>query len=274
MKRISLWLVLLALTPDVTEAYYYYYVPARYRIHYSPYALRYGSSGLVPGGLDYSVYAFDYSHTGLVYEGTRYTPYALQYGSTGLITDYYAYPYPMPYGYPCTVINNYYGCRPARRPPPGKAPGTSPQYETPNSSSTDGMNAIRQYLRAKGFNGVSVNRILRIDNALVSVDFTLRDQNLLIKYWDPKQVERLSGTDAKSCASAAQQKVYAKYKQDWDRFAQQYRQSGGEIYNVDASDQETIVAALQACPRLEGVPNAEGCGGGPQTGTAPMYAKN
>jgi len=264
MKRISLWLVLLALTPDVTEAYYYYYVPARYRIHYSPYALRYGSSGLVPGGLDYSVYAFDYSHTGLVYEGTRYTPYALQYGSTGLVYDYYyAYPYMMPYGYPGTVINNYYyGCRPKCR-PPRSAPGTNPQYAPPDSdsSSTDGMGTIRQYLRARGFDGASVNRILRIDNVLVSVDFTLRDRNLLIKYWDPKQVDRLSGTDAKSCASATQQKIYAKYKQDWDRFAQQYEQTGGEIYQVNASDQETIVAALQACPRLG-------------TGAAPMYAKN
>jgi len=262
MKRISLWLVLLALTPDVTEAYYYYYVPARYRIHYSPYALRYGSSGLVPGGLDYSVYAFDYSHNGLVYVGTRYTPYALQYGSTGLIYDYYVYPYPMPYGYPCTVINNYYGCT-AKRRPPGNAPRTNPQYAPPdsNSSSTDGMGTIRQYLRARGFDGASINRILRIDNVLVSVDFTLRDQNLLIKYWDPKQVERLSSTDTTSRASTTQQKIYAKYKQDWDRFAQQYEQTGGEIYQVNASDQETIVAALQSCPRLE-------------TGAAPIYAKN
>lgn len=119
------------------------------------------------------------------------------------------------------------------------------------------MDVIRQHLHAKGFASVSINRVLRIDNQLVSVDVLVQDRNLLIKYWNPQEVEQLNTKEA------FKQKAYAKYKDDWDRYAEQYKQTGGEVYTVSAAEPETIVAALESCTKL--APVAQ-----PST----LYAKN
>ena len=63
MKRISFWLVLLALTPGITEAYCY--SSYCYGVRYSPYAFNYRHSGLV-SGVDYTPYAYTYRNSGLV----------------------------------------------------------------------------------------------------------------------------------------------------------------------------------------------------------------
>lgn len=244
MKRISIWLVLLALTPGIAEAWHYHHVPPRYRVHYSPYALSYDHSGLVPGGLDYSMHKVDYHNSGLVFEGTRYSPYALSYHHSGLIQDYYrasapyAYPaYPVVYAVTQTVrrdtdsstrLTRY--TRSVRRSTPRKA---------------DGMDIIRQHLRARGIDAPGVNRILRIDSELVSVDFMLADRNLLIKYWNADAMETLNA------AEGSRRKACEKYKRDWETFATQFEQRGGEIFHVTASDAQTIVAALESCPKLD-----------------------
>ncbi len=121
------------------------------------------------------------------------------------------------------------------------------------------MDVIRQHLRGRGFAVVSIDRILRVDNQLISVDVLIKDRNLLIKYWNSEELERLSTKEA------FKQRVYAKYKQDWERFAEQYRQAGGEIYTVNASEPQTIVAALESCPKL---------GPGPGGSTPVLFAKN
>ena len=121
------------------------------------------------------------------------------------------------------------------------------------------MDIIRQHLRGRGFASVSIDRILRVDNQLVSVDVLVKDRNLLIKYWNLEELERLGTKEP------FKQKVYAKYKQDWERFAEQYRQTGGEIYTVSASEPQTIVAALESCTKL-------GPGNGLQTPV--LYAKD
>jgi len=259
MKRTSILLVLLALTPGIAQAWYYHHVPPRYRVHYSPYALSYDHSGLVPGRLDYSMYRVDYHNSGLVSEGVRYTPYALSYNHSGLIQDYhrvsapYAYPaYPVVYavtqnvrGGPCcadsriaqgngrdtdssTRLTRY--TRPIRRSRPREA---------------DGMDIIRQHLRARGIDAPEVNRILRIDSELVSVDFMLANRNLLIKYWNPDAMEMLNA------AEGSRRKASEKYKRDWESFAAQFKQRGGEIVYVTASDAQTIVAALESCTKLD-----------------------
>jgi hypothetical protein len=106
------------------------------------------------------------------------------------------------------------------------------------------MDVIRQHLRSRGCTAVSIDRILRVDDQLISVDVLVKDRNLLIKYWNSQEVERLSTKET------FKQKVYAKYKQDWDRSAEQYQRTGGEIYTVSGSEPQTIVAALEFCPRL------------------------
>jgi len=267
MKRISIWLVLSAFLAGSAEATYY--IPSRYRVHYSPHALSYGHTGLIPGGLDYSLHAVNYGSSGLVYEGALYTPHALQYGGTGLVESYYVYipAYPLLYGYPCPIINyNCYGSAPARhrhRAAPQDHYPSSPQdneQEPPTtvgpsqSRQEDALNIIRQYLRDKNCADASINHILRFNNRLVSVDFTLRDRNLIIKYWNPKEVGRLSGAETQSRVPLYQQRVYEKYQQEWEHCARQHEAQGGEIYYVQACDRETIVPALQACPKLEASP--------------------
>ncbi len=259
MKRISLWLVLLALTPGIAQAWYYHHVPPRYRVHYSPYALSYDHSGLVPGRLDYSMYKFGYHSSGLVFEGVRYTPYALNYDHSGLIQDYYHVS--APYAHPAHPVV-YAVTQTVRRGPRGADSRVAQGNRRDTGSSTrltrhtrsvprdrlrkaDGMDIIRQHLRARGIDAPAINRILRIDSELVSVDFMLADRNLLIKYWNPDALEMLDA------AEGARRKACKKYKRDWESFAARFEQRGGEILHVTASDAQTIVAALESCPKLD-----------------------
>lgn len=275
MKRILLCAMLPAWMPGITEAYY----NNGSGVHYSPYALNYESSGLVPGYVTYSPHALSYERSGLIDEYTQYTPYALSYYGSGLVPGYGVCPalivdLVIPVGGVPFRHVSHAGTRapsPVHRAAPapvrpvhppahhGPGPRPAPRCSSPNGGPRhDGMDVIRQHLRGRGFASVSINRILRVDDQLVSVDVLVKDRNLLLKYWNPEEVERLGTKDA------AQQRVYAKYKQDWERFAQGYQQTGGEIYTVSASAPETIVAALESCPKL-------GPGNGGQTTV--LYAK-
>lgn len=217
MKRISLLVALVALTPGAAHAYY------GSGVRYSPYALSYHSSGLVRGDAEY-------------------TPYALSYHNSGMVAGYGI----SPFAYPALIV-------PLARVPfivPRVPPvvrrhaqnGTGPQSRSP--ASVDPMHTIRQHLRAKGFDSLNIDRILRVDDQLVSVDFHVQDRNLLIKYWNPQEVQGLSAKEF------SKQVAYARYKENWERYAQQYRQDGGEIYCINASEPQAIVAALDSCPRL------------------------
>lgn len=259
MKRTSIWLVLLALTPGIAEAWYYHHVPPRYRVHYSPYALSYDHSGLVPGRLDYSMYKVDYHNSGLVFEGVRYTPYALSYNHSGLIRDYYhvsapyAYPaYPVVYAVtqsacraPCYADNGI--AQKSRRDGDSgrRAHGYARSVSRGRLQEADGMDIIRQHLRARGIDAPGIDRILRVDSELVSVDFMLADRKLLIKYWNPDAMALLNA------AEGSRRKACEKYKRNWESFAAQFEQGGGEIFYVTASDAQTIVAALESCTRLD-----------------------
>ncbi len=256
MKRISSWprrgyaqaglrlwvlIVLLAFTPGIAHAWYYgsYYEGVRY----SPYALSYYHSGLIPGYVHYSPYALNYRSSGLIDVGAQYTPYALSYYNSGLVQDYGICP-----GYATTFVFPARGVHHSSRPPTihRVSPVVRRQAQAPPrpAPKQDGLDVIRRHLHAKGFPSACIDRILRVDNQLVSVNFLLKDRNLLIKYWNPQELERL-GTKENY-----QQKACAKYQEDWERYAQQYRQTGGEIYTISASEPETIVAALDSCTRL------------------------
>jgi hypothetical protein len=249
--------MLLALTPGITEAYCY--SSCYGGVRYSPYALSYEHSGLVPSGVDYSPYALTYGRSGLVYECTQYTPYALSYYSSGLVPGYGICSYG-DCGYPVFDARVRRVSHAAPRAPRAPQPIRRCAQDTPRPiRPPDGMDVIRRHLQAKGFTSVSIDRILRVDNQLVSVDILVKNRNLLIKYWNPQEVERLSTKEA------FKQKAYAKYKQDWEQFAEQYKQAGGEVYTVSASEPETIVAALESCTKL-----APGKG----VQTPALYAKN
>ena len=168
MKRISLWLVLLALTPGVSEAYGY---GSYCGVRYTPYALTYRHSGLVSGYVDYTPYAYTYRKSGLV------PGYGVCYGSS------------LDYGYP--VIGKPFKRFPRTAFRPSRPIRRLAQNTAPSVRPPDGVDIIRQHLRAKGIASVNINRIFRIDNQLVSVDVLVKDRNLLIKYWNPQEIEAL-----------------------------------------------------------------------------------
>jgi hypothetical protein len=218
MKRIFICAAFLAFLPGITKAYYY----CGYGVRYSPYALSYRSSGLVPCGVEY-------------------TPYALSYRSSGLVCGYGICYYGGGYAYAYPKIHHGVGHAARFAPPAGRrcAQNTARPPRPP-----DGMATIRQHLHAKGVTTVNIDRILRVGDQLLSVDFLVKDRNLLIKYWNPKGIEQLSTQEA------YKQKAYTQYKETWEKLAAQFQQKGGEIYYVNASDPQTIVAALDSCPKL------------------------
>ena len=223
MKRISVCVVLLAFLPGIGKAYYY----CGYGVRYSPYAL-------------------SYYHSGLVRSDAEYTPYALNYYHSGLVPGY---------GIPCYGGGYGYAIRGAHR---GlavhRAPSTvhhapivvhrGAQGTARPARPPDGMAIIRQHLHARGLTFVDIDRILRVEDQLLSVDFLVKDRNLLIKYWNPEGIEQLSTKEP------FKQKAYAKYKENWEQFAGQFQQKGGEIYYVNGSEPQAIVAALESCPGL------------------------
>jgi hypothetical protein len=241
MKRISIGLVILALSPAVTQAYWGCWCGVRY----SPYALSYRHSGLVDGSV-------------------AYTPYALSYRNSGLVEGYGVCPTTFGFAFPAVGVRHGFV---GRRHVSGRTAHISfrrfsaaDPSPAPRPPAPDGLNTIRQYLRGRGFANASVNRILRIDNKLVGADFTLADQKLVIRYRDPQAVEQLSSQPA------SVQRRYEQHERASESYAAQYRQAGGEIYCVEASDPQTIVASLQSCPRLDT--------GNDLASRPVMYAKN
>jgi len=235
MKRILVCVALLAFLPGITKAYY----GCGYGVRYSPYALSYHHSGLVPCGVEYTPYAFNYRNSGLV-PGYGVCNYGGGYG--------FAIPGAFHGRATCAV----------RRAPSGARRSAQNSVRPPRPP--DGMAIIRQHLHAKGLTFVDIDRILRVEDQLLSVDFLVKDRNLLIKYWNPEGIEQLSTKEP------FRQKAYATYKENWEKFAEQFQQRGGEIYYVNASEPQTIVAALDSCPKLSPGP------GTPIQQT--LYAKN
>ncbi|MGE5294709.1 MAG: hypothetical protein ACM3VT_07760 [Solirubrobacterales bacterium] len=225
MKRTSLWLVLLALTPGISKAWY-----GSYCVRYTPYALTYQHSGLV-SGVDYTPYAFTYRSSGLV----------PGYGISCESFANFAYPvraaHPARYGRPVS-----HGSRPVRR----HAQAVPEPVRPPN-----GMNTIRQHLLAKGIQSAGIDQILMVNNEIISVDFLLRDRNLLIKYWNPKGIEALTAE------GGPRLKSYENYRRNWAEVAAEHEKNGGQIYYVEASDAQTIVASLNSCSVLNAAPETE-----------------
>jgi hypothetical protein len=244
MKRISLCAALLAFVPGITEAYY----GCGYGVHYSPYALSYHNSGLIPCDVEYTPYALSYHNSGLVYG----------YG----ICDYgygFAIGVPRHAAIRGTTVRTASHSRSFAQ----AAPRAAQPCARATTCRSDPVATIRQHLQTKGFAAARIDRVLCVNNALVSVDVMVKERNLLIKYWNPEEVQRLTAQET------VNQKVYARYKQNWERFAQQYQQAGGAIYTVNASEPQTIVAALESCSRL-----APPAPGNNAPGPTVLYAKN
>lgn len=278
MKRISVLAIsLLTILPGLTKANVYYYNP-QYRLRwspyahglvwgkakYSPYAKKYGNSGLVNYRLKYSPYAKKYGNTGLVYDNVRFSPYAFGFKSSGLIADPWghSYDYYRSQRYlstkPCIVVcysTSRLSCPSAGRStttynrtknnswaklaaPQAKIERLKSQREKIQAAKEySGKDIISGYLSLKNID-YRMNRILSIENNLISVDFILTDKNTIIKYWNPEKILALQKENDPRI------RTYENYLESYKNFAGEYLDSGGQIYQIITADETEILTKL------------------------------
>ncbi len=271
MKRISVFaIVMLVVVPGITKARYR--TSVRYRVRYSPYAFSYNHSGLVCGNVRYSPYAFSYNHSGLVHRNVRYSPYAFSYNNSGLIADHCGYSYGPRYLYHDRCRRDLDGCT-ARRAFCASNRKSSSSFVKAKKScggklkvrrekvrrlrgsgkeinvtrQEDAKKIICRYLKGKNIDGFEMNRLLKIDNETASVNFLFKDRNLIIKYWNPEQIQSLSQQPGYKTA------FYEKYEQAWRDFCEKYEETGGKVYQIKSSDEKEILAKLELCHELNDV---------------------
>ena len=264
MKRISLLtMIIVAVLPTVSRAYNY--CPVQYRTRWSPYAF-----GLVSGDVRYSPYAYKYGHSGLVPGNVRYSPYAFSYKHSGLVTDYWcgAGWYSRPFYYeacrvPAAVSYNSY-----------QSPGDCGHRQTNLSDQkqrnfeeklearkqrirsvrqskkqinkkiqTNGMEIISKYLKNNNID-FRIDRILAISNMTISVDFLIKDKNIIIKYWNPEEILLLKQQPE------YKRNCYEKYLTEWKGFCQEYMKTGGKIHQIVSAKEQEILAKLMLCDEL------------------------
>jgi len=265
MKRISLLaIVLLMVLPGVTKSRTYTQV--RYRTRWSPYAF-----GLISGDVYYSPYAFRHGHSGLVSGNVRYSPYAFGIRRSGLVVDPWHYAtgriYALHYRTCCPTVAVDCGAYHPHRACTQKRSGFS--NETNNSykerliaqrqrieqlrssqkqinlaKAKDGKEIIYRYLKSRNINDFEIKGLLRVDNKTVSVNFLLRDKNIMISYRDLDQAQVLIQQPGHK------RNYYEKNEQQWRNFCEKYAQAGGEIYLITSADQNEILAKLMLCKEL------------------------
>lgn len=268
MKRISLLtMIVFVLLSSVANAYYSSRTPLRYRTRYSPYAYSYKHpSGLISGEIRYSPYAFSHHYSGLIPYWVQYSPYAFSHKyPSGLVSDYWSGPYYFDYalGYgqfgagDCDTRRSghvtsdesadllYYQMRQnyqenLKARDERLRTLRSDRQEATATTEIDGGQIIRQYLTSKNVD-FQMNGVLRIDNRMVSADFLLKDKNILIKYWNPTEVEIVTQD------SGCKKNIYEKYRQMCNDFGQQFRQQGGKIYQIESADAQEILEKLKFC---------------------------
>ena len=263
MKRISVLIIMLTFVPGVTKAYYY--SSARNRVRWSPYVF-----GLVSGDVRYSPYAFNYHHSGLVPYWLRYSPYAFSYKHpSGLISERwygygrYYFPRVSYYKYSGLVGCNahhsshafghnpsnsfdqmkksYEGKLRARKATIEKLKQDRRKINTTRQTKREEI--ICRYLKNKNID-FKTNRFLKIDNKTVSVDFLLKDKNLLIKYWNPEEIQSLAQQPE------YKRNFYEKYKERSSSFCEEYKRTGGKVYQIEAANEKEILAKLMLCHEL------------------------
>ncbi len=263
MKRISVLIIMLTFVPGVTKASYFS-SSVRYRTRWSPYVF-----GLVSGEVRYSPYAFNYHHSGLVPYWLRYSPYAFSYKHpSGLISEYWS-------GYgsyysPRVSYYNHSGLVDCNARQSSHAFGHNPSNSFDQmKKSYEGkltrkatieklkqdrrkMNMTRQtkreeiicrYLKNKNID-FKTNRFLKIDNKTVSVDFLLKDKNILIKYWNPEEIQSLAQQPE------YKRNFYEKYRESSSSFCEEYKRTGGKVYQIEAANEKEILAKLMLCHEL------------------------
>jgi hypothetical protein len=202
-------------------------------VYYSPYAYRPGHSGLVPYWVRYSPYAYSYQHpSGLVND------YAGSVSSINYYPDNYRYEGPARCAY--NRGNNSSNPVRARESYAEKVEARKKRIRLLAQSrnrESDPKEIIAGYLKSKNID-FKTNRILQIEGKTLSVDFLLKDRNIIFKYWNPLEILALEQQPE------YKRIFYEKYLETWGDFCVKYQKSGGKIYQIISADTEEILAKL------------------------------
>ena len=105
------------------------------------------------------------------------------------------------------------------------------------------MEIISKYLKNNNID-FRIDRILAISNMTISVDFLIKDKNIIIKYWNPEEILLLKQQPEYKRNS------YEKYLTEWKGFCQEYMKTGGKIHQIVSAKEQEILAKLMLCDEL------------------------
>jgi hypothetical protein len=286
MKRISLFAIAIiaiaSITPQgqvarASDAYIATVYQARWSpythnlifgdVAYSPFAFRYGGSGLLNKQIKYTMYNERYGSSNLVVEHAVYSPYAFGYDRSGLITDPYSVTFNLQYAQPYNlsgygVIAAQQPCFPvvrssvsremARNNYRAKVAARWEHVEAqrkrmaqiPAEKEINGQDVIAAYLTSKNI-PYRTNRTLSIDNKLMTIDFQLTNKKLIIKYWHPEEILALKQQQNYKIRS------YDNYMESYRDFCSQYLENGGELCQIVTADNVEVLAKLMECDGIK-----------------------
>lgn len=235
-------------------------------VHYNPHSISYGNSGLVSDYLEYKPYNISYGNNGLVCDTLHYAPYDLKYASNNLIDRCERYtPYEFGYnnvglvynascGYCCqmygssTMINvtiagtGNYGCESCfesfkKQKYAERKACIEEQKERVKKlneeKAKDPSEAIAQILNNKKI-PFRMNRYLQIEGKTVSVNFDIEDANIIIKFWNSKEITEISKENDYKKMS------YENYFESWKDYCLKYIGNSKKVYNVIAGSKEEV----------------------------------
>jgi len=262
MKRISISAAaaMLIVVSSVAQGHSYYgYDSVRHRVRWSIYA-----HSLIPGELHYSPYANKYGSTGLVPYWVRYSPYAYSCKHpSGLVDDHASsmstiYYSPDNYTYSdfsgpgnvsvhCSRNVDEDASLPSRQRDSCETKLQALKLRTQmleqlrqqrgKITATNGKDIVAQYLEGQNID-FRMTRILQVEGKTISVDFLVADGNILIKYWNPLEILALQ------YKAEYKKKAYEDYLESWKGFCAEFQGAGGKIYQIISSDRNEISTEL------------------------------
>ncbi|MFH1719376.1 MAG: hypothetical protein ABIF19_18640 [Planctomycetota bacterium] len=261
MKRISISAAaMLIIVSSVAQGHSYYgYDSVRHRVRWSIYA-----HSLIPGELHYSPYANKYGSTGLVPYWVRYSPYAYSHKHpSGLVDDHASSMSTIYYSPDNYTYSDFSGpgnvsvrCSSNVDSDVSLSGRQRDSYETKlqalklrartleelrqqrsKITATGGKDIIAQYLAGQDID-FRTTRILQVEGKTVSVDFLLADGNVLIKYWNPLEILALEHK------AEYKKKAYEEYLESWKGFCSEFQRAGGKVYQIISADTGEISTEL------------------------------
>jgi hypothetical protein len=105
----------------------------------------------------------------------------------------------------------------------------------------DQRRAVREYLNRMCPGRYEITRLLSMDNEAVCFDIVLKDENVVVKYWNANKIE------AVHLQGGYRQKALTRYLLDWIDYRDRFETAGGTVYHVASEDTYQLLIELAAC---------------------------